>query len=133
MLATVVKRCVKISRSLSVLLYLAGVIGLLALSQPEFNYETYVSENALLIGNRMLQPYKVSGLVDETYKPEPNISNVAEEFNDVIGDKIKTASIIRREMEKMGLEVYEQSFTFSHKLLEGIGVKYPTLFRPIDS
>ncbi|CDI97867.1 glycosylphosphatidylinositol anchor attachment 1 [Echinococcus multilocularis] len=110
MLHLIVDRCVKFSKSLSLLFYLVGIIGLLTLSQPEFNYETYVSENALLIG-----------LVDETYDPEQNISNIMKEFIDAAADKTKTASIIRREMEKFGLEVYEQKFIFSHKLLRSVG------------
>ncbi|VDM23021.1 unnamed protein product [Hydatigera taeniaeformis] len=110
MLSAIIYRCVQFSKFLGLFLYAAGIIGFLALSQSEFNYETYVSENALLIG-----------LVDETYNPEPNISNVMKEFIDAAPDKTKTAFIIRQEMEKFGLEVYEQKFTFSHKLLENVG------------
>lgn len=50
--------------------------------------------------------------------------NIMKELNDAIGDKVKTASIIKRELTNIGLEVYEQNFVFSHKLLEGIGVLY---------
>ncbi|VDK35995.1 unnamed protein product [Taenia asiatica] len=93
MLGPVIERCIRFSKPLSLFLYVVGVVGLLALSQPEFNYETYVSENALLIG-----------LVDETYNPEHNIPDIMKEFAGVASDKTKTAAIIRREMEKLGLE-----------------------------
>lgn len=122
MLSLVTERCVKFSKPLSLFLYVVGVVGLLALSQPQFNYETYVSENALLIGNAKLFLICLLGLVDETYNPEHNISNIMEEFVGAASDKTRTASIIRREMEMFGLEVYEQKFIFSHKLLASVGV-----------
>ncbi|VDD81652.1 unnamed protein product [Mesocestoides corti] len=42
-------------------------------------------------------------------------------LKDASADKLRSASIIRREMLKAGLEVYEQPFNFSHKLLESVG------------
>ncbi|KAM7533810.1 hypothetical protein Aperf_G00000118515 [Anoplocephala perfoliata] len=110
MLLALMKRCARYPRTLSFLLFAIGVIGLLALSQTECNYATYVSENALLIG-----------LVDETYTPDASVATHLKEFEDGIADKTKIASIIRREMEYFGFEVYEQKFTFSHKLLQGLG------------
>ncbi|VUZ44168.1 unnamed protein product, partial [Hymenolepis diminuta] len=106
----VIRRCLKYSKLLSFLCFVVGIVGLLALSIPEYNYETYVSENALLIG-----------LVDETYIPDASVTMHLKEFEDSKEDKTKTAAKIRQEMESLGLEVFEQKFTFSHKLLRGLG------------
>ncbi|VDO03755.1 unnamed protein product [Rodentolepis nana] len=110
MLVGLIKRSLRYSKPLSLLCFIVGIVGLLALSQPEYNYETYVSENALLIG-----------LVDETYKPDASVTTNIKAFDDIKEDKIKTAAKIRQEMEGLGLEVFEQKFTFSHKLLQGLG------------
>ncbi|KAM7533811.1 hypothetical protein Aperf_G00000118515 [Anoplocephala perfoliata] len=64
---------------------------------------------------------ELAGLVDETYTPDASVATHLKEFEDGIADKTKIASIIRREMEYFGFEVYEQKFTFSHKLLQGLG------------
>ncbi|KAM3175948.1 hypothetical protein ACTXT7_007509 [Hymenolepis weldensis] len=62
-----------------------------------------------------------ASLVDETYIPDASITKHLKEFEDNKEDKIKTAAKIRQEMESLGLEVFEQNFTFSHKLLRGLG------------
>lgn len=123
MLILVIRRCLKYSKLLSVLCFVVGIVGLLALSIPEYNYETYVSENALLIGEELSVSFiKILGLVDETYIPDASVTTHLKEFEDNKEDKIKTAAKIRQEMESLGLEVFEQKFTFSHKLLRGLGV-----------
>lgn len=43
-------RLLRKTKFLGFVLYIAGVLGFLALSQHDLNYETYISENALLIG-----------------------------------------------------------------------------------
>lgn len=46
-----------------------------------------------------------------------------QEFENNKEDKNKFFAKIRNELEDLGLEVFEQKFTFSHKLLRGLGVK----------
>lgn len=65
--------------------------------------------------------------MEETFRPDQESASIFSEFNAAMGDKFATASILKREMKKAGLEFYEQSFTFSHPLIEGNGV----CFRPI--
>ncbi|VDL61955.1 unnamed protein product [Hymenolepis diminuta] len=122
MLILVIRRCLKYSKLLSFLCFVVGIVGLLALSIPEYNYETYVSENALLIGEEISACFIIIlGLVDETYIPDASVTMHLKEFEDSKEDKTKTAAKIRQEMESLGLEVFEQKFTFSHKLLRGLG------------
>ncbi len=61
--------------------------------------------------------------MDETFRPEEDSIRLLQEFKSAAGNKLETASIIRREMKKAGLEVFEQEFTFNHKLLADIGVQ----------
>ncbi|CAH8609095.1 unnamed protein product [Schistosoma curassoni] len=90
------------------LLYLIGLIWFCLLSQDELNYKTYMSENALLIGQVNEIFDDVSSSV-EFYEE----SKKAFKSNEIIGLK-QWLSI---QLSTIGLEVYSQNFSFSHDIL----------------
>ncbi|CAH8609571.1 unnamed protein product [Schistosoma margrebowiei] len=90
------------------LLYLIGLIWFCLLSQDELNHKTYMSENALLIGQVNEIFDDVSSSI-EFYEE----SKKAFKSNEIIGLK-QWLSI---QLNIIGLEVYSQNFSFSHDIL----------------
>ncbi|CAH8609410.1 unnamed protein product [Schistosoma bovis] len=90
------------------LLYLIGLIWFCLLSQDELNYKTYMSENALLIG-------QVNEIFDDVFSSVEFYEESKKAFksNEIIGLK-QWLSI---QLSTIGLEVYSQNFSFSHDIL----------------
>ncbi|BHF78906.1 Glycosylphosphatidylinositol anchor attachment 1 protein [Sparganum proliferum] len=93
---------------LGFLFYFVGVTWFFLLSQDEFSYETYLSENALLVG-----------VVDETFKSDNAMFEINGRFANLSSGSLTISEILRLELLGAGLEVYEQEFTYSHKLFAG--------------
>uniref|UniRef100_A0A0X3PPB7 Glycosylphosphatidylinositol anchor attachment 1 protein n=2 Tax=Schistocephalus solidus TaxID=70667 RepID=A0A0X3PPB7_SCHSO len=93
---------------LGFLLYFVGVIWFFLLSQDELSYATYLSENALLVG-----------VVDETFKSDSAMFELNEKFANTSSGTLTLPDVLCHELQGAGLEVYEQEFTYSHKLLVG--------------
>ncbi|VDL91822.1 unnamed protein product [Schistocephalus solidus] len=91
---------------LGFLLYFVGVIWFFLLSQDELSYATYLSENALLVG-----------VVDETFKSDSAMFELNEKFANTSSGTLTLPDVLCHELQGAGLEVYEQEFTYSHKLL----------------
>ncbi|CAH8625943.1 unnamed protein product [Schistosoma rodhaini] len=90
------------------LLYLVGLIWFCLLSQDELNYKTYMSENALLVGQVNEIFNDVSSSI-EFYEE----SKKASKSNGIVGLK----QWLFMQLNTIGLEVYSQDFSFSHDIL----------------
>ncbi|TPP57219.1 Glycosylphosphatidylinositol anchor attachment 1, partial [Fasciola gigantica] len=92
-----------------VIFYIAGLIWFLLLSQDELNNETYLSENALLVG-QVVERFDDSETISRFY-------HEAKELTKKEGDMTKLWDWIADQLDAIGLEVYRQNFTFSHGAL----------------
>ncbi|KER19410.1 hypothetical protein T265_15549, partial [Opisthorchis viverrini] len=99
------------STSLGLLLYSAGLIWFCFLSQDELNYETYMSENALLVG-QVVEKFSDSAA---TAAYDGQLSSIYAK-----GDTSTLRQWLRSELTDIGLEVYEQNFSFTHDILHPI-------------
>ncbi|XP_071483210.1 glycosylphosphatidylinositol anchor attachment 1 protein-like [Diadema antillarum] len=100
-----------VHKPLEVVLYIAGVLALLALAFTPLNEKTYFSENALL-----------PGLVDRKYQSEQDVQNYAKELTRlaaVDGGRAKMpVEWLREQFTELGLDVFEQNFTVNHPFME---------------
>lgn len=89
-------------------LYIIGLLWFCLLSQEELNYETYMSENALLVGQ-----------VAEEFHDNALIQRYEKELQPIFAknDLSILQGWLKSELRKIGLEVYDQNFTFSHGIL----------------
>ncbi|KAG5450216.1 Glycosylphosphatidylinositol anchor attachment 1 protein [Clonorchis sinensis] len=99
------------STSLGLLLYSAGLIWFCLLSQDELNYETYMSENALLVG-QVVEKFSDSAA---TAAYDGQLSSIYAK-----GDTSTLRQWLRSELTDIGLEVYEQNFSFTHHILHPV-------------
>ncbi|CAH8541351.1 unnamed protein product [Schistosoma turkestanicum] len=98
----------KHSTLFGLLLYLIGLIWFCLLSQDELNHKTYMSENALLIGQ-----------VDEIFDDVSSSIKFYEESKNAFesGGVVGLKQWLFRQFNAIGLEVYSQDFSFSHDIL----------------
>ncbi|TGZ67741.1 hypothetical protein CRM22_004625 [Opisthorchis felineus] len=99
------------STSLGLLSYSVGLIWFCLLSQDELNYETYMSENALLVG-QVVEKFSDSSA---TAAYDGQLSSIYAK-----GDTPTLRQWLRSELTDIGLEVYEQNFSFTHDILHPI-------------
>ncbi|KAK4468598.1 hypothetical protein MN116_007789 [Schistosoma mekongi] len=106
------ERCLKFIEAHSILfgllLYLIGLVWFCLLSQDEFNHKTYMSENALLIGQ-----------VDEIFSDVSSSIKFYEESKITFKSDgiVGLRQWLFKELSTIGLEVYLQDFSFSHEIL----------------
>nr|CAH8863206.1 unnamed protein product [Trichobilharzia regenti] len=93
------------------ILYLIGLIWFCLLSQDELNFKTYMSENALLVGQ-----------VNEIYNDVASTVNYYQDSNNAFKHNglAGLKQWLSEELHKIGLEVYSQDFSFSHDILSPI-------------
>ncbi|CAH8581964.1 unnamed protein product [Dicrocoelium dendriticum] len=96
------------STAVGLILYIIGLLWFCLLSQEELNHGTYLSENALLVGQ-----------VAEEFSDNSLIQRYEKELQHVFAknDLSVLHGWLKSELMRIGLEVYDQNFTFSHDLL----------------
>ncbi|TNN14832.1 Glycosylphosphatidylinositol anchor attachment 1 protein [Schistosoma japonicum] len=98
----------KHSTLFGLLLYLIGLTWFCLLSQDEFNHKTYMSENALLVGQ-----------VDEVFSDVSSSIKFYEESKNAFKSNgfVGLKQWLFKQLKNIGLEVYLQDFSFSHEIL----------------
>ncbi|VDP88128.1 unnamed protein product [Echinostoma caproni] len=93
-----------------IIFYIVGLSWFLLLSQDELNNETYLSENALLVG-QVVERFDDLESINQFYE------NARKLTDQTHGDTTKLQKWIAKQLDAIGLEVYMQNFTFSHDVL----------------
>ncbi|KAA3680588.1 glycosylphosphatidylinositol transamidase [Paragonimus westermani] len=89
-------------------LFYIGLVWFVLLSQDELNHGTYLSENALLVGQ-----------VVEKFDDSQSLARYGKDLSALfaVNDIVSVRRWLASELNTIGLEVYEQNFTFTHPLL----------------
>lgn len=104
----VLMKLVQYRNKISILLYVAGILGFLAIADEKMNDATYFSENALLPGLVDSQ-YFTAADAEDTIKAikaavKPEFANASDVLHNIVSSRLIAA----------GLEVYEHDYTFRY-------------------
>ncbi|KAF7255046.1 hypothetical protein EG68_09204 [Paragonimus skrjabini miyazakii] len=114
----------KFSTLIGLSLFCIGLVWFVLLSQDELNHGTYLSENALLVGQ-----------VVEKFDDSHSLARYGKDLSTLfaINDIASVRRWLTSELNMIGLEVYEQNFTFTHPLLhpldQVVGTNLYTIMR----
>ncbi|KAF5396644.1 Glycosylphosphatidylinositol anchor attachment 1 [Paragonimus heterotremus] len=114
----------KFSTPVGLSLFYIGLVWFVLLSQDELNHGTYLSENALLVGQ-----------VVEKFDDSQSLARYGKDLSTLfaINDIVGVRRWLTWELNMIGLEVYEQNFTFTHPLLhpldQVVGTNLYTIMR----
>ncbi|KAF6775199.1 hypothetical protein AHF37_05201 [Paragonimus kellicotti] len=112
------------STPIGLTLFYIGLVWFVLLSQDELNHGTYLSENALLVGQ-----------VVEKFDDSQSLARYGKDLSALFvkNDIVTVRQWLTSELNMIGLEVYEQNFTFTHPLLhpldQVVGTNLYTIMR----